>query len=179
LNPGEPPCFAGDHGVKVIAACRSPETALALKGLGVRVERLDTTDESTVQALVKKLKADGVTIDVLINNAGIATNNHPVDPIVEAKLDDVNLVFSTNVVGTIRATNAVISAGLMEKSPHKMVVNLSSDLGSITNVNNAQSAKVGAIIIAGDGADDFCTNKAHVHRSKREACVPTEYQRRG
>ena len=102
----------------------------------------DTSDPASVEAMVARLKAQGVTIDVLINNAGVASKNHPVDPIVAADTEDIMRVFHTNVVGTVQTTNAVLAAGLMEKSEAPRIINLSSDLGSIHKTFTAQSAKV-------------------------------------
>ena len=61
-----------------------------------RVEALDTTSDASIDALLGKLKSEGMTLDVLINNAGISSRKHPVDPILEADEEDVLNVFSTN-----------------------------------------------------------------------------------
>ena len=131
-----------ENGATVIATCRSPDRAAELKALGVQIEQLDTSDPASVEAMVARLKAQGVTIDVLINNAGIASKNHPVDPIVAADSEDILRVFHTNVVGMVQTTNAVLAGGLMQNSVEPKIVNLSSDLGSIHKTFTAQSAKV-------------------------------------
>lgn len=129
-----------DQGATVIATCRSPERATELNKLGVRVEALDTTCKKSIEELVSKLANEDAVVDILINNAGIASKNHPVDPILEADEEDILKVFHTNVLGNIRMTNAMLP--LMQTSQKKVVVNLSSDLGSIQNTFTAQSAKV-------------------------------------
>jgi len=64
--------YAAD-GWTVIAACRDPQTATALKTLrGVNVEALDVTDYAAVDALAAKYS--GTAIDLLLNNAGIYGN---------------------------------------------------------------------------------------------------------
>ena len=80
----------------MIATCRSPDRAPKLAALGARVEALDTTSDASIDALLGKLKSEGMTLDVLINNAGISSRKHPVDPILEADEEDVLNVFSTN-----------------------------------------------------------------------------------
>lgn len=56
-------------GWRVIACCRTPETASALSQLGVEVQALDVADPASIAELGRRL--DGQAIDLLINNAGI------------------------------------------------------------------------------------------------------------
>jgi NAD(P)-dependent dehydrogenase (short-subunit alcohol dehydrogenase family) len=57
-------------GWRVIATCRDPQAATALKAIpGVTVEALEVTDYEAVDALAKKY--NGTAIDLLLNNAGI------------------------------------------------------------------------------------------------------------
>ncbi len=60
-----------DDGWTVHAACREPEAAAALRGLGggVRLARLDVTSAEQVAELAGDLR--GEAIDLLLNNAGI------------------------------------------------------------------------------------------------------------
>jgi short-subunit dehydrogenase len=56
------------RGGDIVAVCRSPSAEL--QALGVRVESgIDVSDASAVSELAKRLS--GVSIDLLINNAGI------------------------------------------------------------------------------------------------------------
>jgi NAD(P)-dependent dehydrogenase (short-subunit alcohol dehydrogenase family) len=61
----------GADGWRVIATCRDPAHATALKGLDgdVHVHALDVTDHARIHALAKTLKREA--IDVLLNNAGV------------------------------------------------------------------------------------------------------------
>jgi len=90
-----------EQGATVIATCRTPAKAQALNDLGVRVEALDTSDIRSVTSLAERLTVSGVVIDILINNAGIASKNHPFDPIVEADPTDMLRVINTNVAGRV------------------------------------------------------------------------------
>ena len=60
-----------DDGWTVHAACRDPEAAAGLRGLGdgVRLARLDVTSAEQVAELADDLR--GEAIDLLLNNAGI------------------------------------------------------------------------------------------------------------
>src|SRR5262245_47320117 len=57
-------------GWQVLATCRTPEKADALKAVeGVAIYPLDVTDTAQIAVLAERLRDE--TIDVLINNAGI------------------------------------------------------------------------------------------------------------
>jgi len=83
-----------------------------------------------VEALPASLKAAGVSsLDLLVNNAGIVSPNHPVDPIVECNAKDIKSVFEVNVIGTIMVTKACLP--FLEAGSSRTVMNLSSQLASI------------------------------------------------
>ena len=142
-----------ERGANVVATCRAPERAAALaalaaepgRGARLRVEQLDTSDAQSIDACAARLAADGVALDGLVNNAGVASKHHPVDPISErARFDGADAldVLRVNVIGTILATNALLPLLAAKPGGARTVVNLSSDLGSIENTFAAQSAKV-------------------------------------
>jgi NAD(P)-dependent dehydrogenase (short-subunit alcohol dehydrogenase family) len=62
------------HGARIILCGRDSHT-LALAAAQVpgqaRTETVDVGEEASVQALAQRLRADGVRVDVLVNNAGI------------------------------------------------------------------------------------------------------------
>merc|ERR1712232_660269 len=124
----------------VIACCRNPESATELKTV---LENGQNTKSFAVcldvtSALAKwqdtesVLKSRGIgAVDVLINNAGVSSKNHPDDPIVSADAEEVQRVFNTNVIGTIQTTQAFLP--LLRSGPTKLVINLSSEMASIEN----------------------------------------------
>ena len=115
-----------EAGATVIGTARKPEKAEELKALGVRVVQLDVTDEASVAALVKEL--DGLSIDVLMNNAGIFLEHgdfESADPAAVMKVYDVN------VVGPLRVTQALLPN--LRSGERKLIMNMSSGLGSIAN----------------------------------------------
>lgn len=89
------------RGDDVIAVCRS--ASKELESLGVRVETgVNITSDESVAQLVTKL--EGVTLDVLINNAGI---------LERVSLDDLDFEsirkqFEVNAIGTLRLTHALL-----------------------------------------------------------------------
>ena len=116
-------------GADVIGTARKPEKAEELKALGVRVVQLDVTDEASVAALVKEL--DGVMIDVLLNNAGIFLEYGKFE---SADPASAMTVYDVNVLGPMRVIQALLPN--LRASERKMIMNMSSGLGSIANNNS-------------------------------------------
>ena len=113
------------EGADVIASCREPAKADALKALGVRVMALDVGDAKSVEALRGALK--DTAIDILINNAGVsgprgAPPPHTLD--MPAWLD----VFKVNSIAPMLVSVA-LHANLM-KGRDKKLVAITSILGS-------------------------------------------------
>jgi len=103
---------------------------------------LDITSTESVVACVKAVKSKYKRIHCLINNAGVSTKDHPNDPVTKTAPDDLNWCINVNVGGTLRVTQAFLPllVGGPKEDPGK-VVNLSSDLGSISN--NCPDNKIG------------------------------------
>lgn len=149
------------RGAAVMATCRTPQRATELQSLAamhyrVRIAELDTSKPETTQTLARQVE----TLDVLINNAGIATSNHPVDPITQSDVDELMTVLRTNVAGTIATTNAFLAS--LRSGQGKTIAMLSSDLGSIEGTFVAQSAKVEA-----GGVSSYRISKAGVNMAAR------------
>ncbi len=103
---------------------------LKAEGLNnVGVIQMDVTDESSVQKGREHIGKRTDVLDVLINNAGINGGNSPYTAL-EAKPDEFQAAFDTNVIGTARVTNALID--LLRKSDEPRIVNLSTSVGSLT-----------------------------------------------
>jgi NAD(P)-dependent dehydrogenase (short-subunit alcohol dehydrogenase family) len=108
------------RGEDVIAVCRS--SSHDLDALGVRVETgIDITSPESIRHLVDKLQ--GITVDVLINNAAI------VERISLANLDfdSIQRQFEVNAIGPLRFTQAI----LPQLKDGSKVVMMTSRMGSI------------------------------------------------
>jgi NADP-dependent 3-hydroxy acid dehydrogenase YdfG len=100
--------------------------AEALEKLGIKTVELDVNDDASVEAGVKKVLAEAGKIDVLVNNAGIASAG-----VTEAfTADQARAVFDTNVIGLLRVTRAVLPS--MRQKRDGLVVNIGSILGRVT-----------------------------------------------
>lgn len=107
----------------------------AAEQLGARFVLLDVTDDATVEAAAKTVEADG-GLDVLINNAGIASraDARSVPTAATVTADQTRDTFETNVFGVVRVIHAFLP--LLQRSAAPVVVNVSGGLGSLTNLSD-------------------------------------------
>jgi NADP-dependent 3-hydroxy acid dehydrogenase YdfG len=105
---------------------KNREHAETLRKQGIKVVELDVSSDASVERAVKEVLARASRIDVLINNAGVASAG-----ITEAFTpDQAKTVFNTNVVGLLRATRAVLPA--MRRQGDGLIINIGSILGRVT-----------------------------------------------
>jgi len=107
-------------------------------GPSARLVVLDVTDDSSVDAAVKTIEADG-GLDVLINNAGIEQRtaaNAVIGP-ADITADQMRTLFETNVFGVVRVTHAFLPLLLRSAAP--VVVNISSGLASLAHLSDPDS----------------------------------------
>ncbi|ASK89306.1 SDR family oxidoreductase [Sphingorhabdus sp. SMR4y] len=132
-------------GDKVIATARKPAEADELNTVksqfpdAVEVQELDTGDAQSIAAFADRL--DGRPIDILVNNAGLYGGSWSTDSERQTPLMmDYDLweeIMKVNVMGPFRLIVALLPN--LVASDRKLVVNMSSDLGSITNNKHGQS----------------------------------------
>src|SRR3954468_19564362 len=105
-------------GYDVVAAARREDRLQALASeTGVRAARLDVTDAASVAAFAATLDE----VDVLVNNAGGAFG---ADPVAAGDPDDWQAMFSVNVLGTLRVTQALLPK--LSAGPGGTIVNVTS-----------------------------------------------------
>lgn len=123
---------------KVIATCRSPIKAIELNALAEQygpdrliVIPLDTTDSKSHENMLTQLESHNINaLDIVILNAGIASDRDPDNPTETCPADDMRNIFNTNVVGTMLTLQSC--SKLLQRSATKLLVITSSILGSIS-----------------------------------------------
>ncbi len=110
------------RGGDIIAVCRTPSAEL--QALGVRVESgIDVGDAAAIGELAKRLS--GVSIELLINNAGILRG----DTLDAPNFDGIAEQFAVNAMAPLRVTTALLP--LMSKTAKVAIV--TSRMGSIAD----------------------------------------------
>lgn len=97
---------------------------LERKGGEVYIYKLDVSDKESVFNTVKKASEEVGSIDVLINNAGLAAGLHDFQ---DALLDDWERMISTNVTGLLYMSRAVLQ--YMPKHANSHIINIDSTAG--------------------------------------------------
>jgi NAD(P)-dependent dehydrogenase (short-subunit alcohol dehydrogenase family) len=121
------------EGWRVIACCRKPEDAIALKKLApsardmVSVVAMDVADNDTVRNAALTLK--DVVVDILINSAGIAG----VPQQSTGKIDYASWarVLDVNTMGPLRVLEAFTDN--LARSERRLVVTITSGMGSLAD----------------------------------------------
>jgi NADP-dependent 3-hydroxy acid dehydrogenase YdfG len=138
------------EGFHVVAAARRTDRLEALVreiGDATAVECDITEDESVARLAAVVARLDG-PLTMLVNNAGGARGMDPVD---SGSVDDWRWMYETNVLGTLRVTQALLPA--LEASGNGTIVTIGSTAaftvyeggGGYTAAKHAQNALVGTL----------------------------------
>lgn len=131
--------YSAEANTKVIACCRTPETATQLNTLAktnsdISIEALDVADQDAIDAL--GLKLGNQAIDILINNAGIFGRNPPATTGFQEQRFGVSEFegdwiqpYRVNVIGPMKITETLVEN--IAASELKKVVIITSIVGSI------------------------------------------------
>jgi NAD(P)-dependent dehydrogenase (short-subunit alcohol dehydrogenase family) len=133
----------GAQGITVLVGARedtlgkAAEAALQQEGLDAHAVQIDVTDDASVPAAAARIEAEYGQLDILVNNAGTATISRQRSTPSTTDLDDMHAVYEVNVFGVMRVTNAMLP--LLRKSPAARIVNVSSEVGSISSQTDPAS----------------------------------------
>ena len=113
------------------------ERALRDGGADAHAVQLEVTDATSVRRAAERIEADYGRLDVLVNNAGTASVARQGRPPSQTSLDDMRAVYEINVFGVVTVTNAMLP--LLRRAPAARIVNVSSEVGSITSQGDPAS----------------------------------------
>ena len=131
-----------DVGHTVVVGARDPERgAAAAATLGARFVPIDVTDDASVAAAVADVADHEGSLDVLINNAGVAGPSGDAGDLTGA---DATAVFDVNVVGVVRTTTAFLP--LLRRSADPVIINVSSGMGSLEATHDPARVESTAIV---------------------------------
>jgi uncharacterized oxidoreductase len=132
-------------GNQVIIAGRrvSVLETLTAENPGMHAVGLDVDSPDSIRELARKMSAEFPTLNVLVNNAGV---QRPEDlPKQSENLTDVEAMVTTNLLGPIRLTSALLP--MLMRQPRANVINVTSGLAFVPRV----------------GVPTYCATKAAMH----------------
>lgn len=94
----------------IVIGCSRGEASINHKNY--RHFSLEITDEKAVLGMIRAIKKEFKKIDILINNAGIASMNH----ILTTSTGTISKLFDTNFLGTFLFTREVAKVMMKEKN---------------------------------------------------------------
>jgi NAD(P)-dependent dehydrogenase (short-subunit alcohol dehydrogenase family) len=128
-------------GLKVILCARDEKKGLeaqkllVTKGMDVHFTLLDVADATSILATVGRVSDTFGRLDVLVNNAGIAIDSE--SGILELPLGLLKNTLETNAFGPLLLSQGCVP--IMDRNHYGRIVNISSTLGSLTDIVNPES----------------------------------------
>jgi NAD(P)-dependent dehydrogenase (short-subunit alcohol dehydrogenase family) len=123
----------GERGYRVFAGGRNAERIAALQQLArerklpLTAIELDVCDDASVDRAVAEIEKSAGTVDVLVNNAGIAI----AAVMEEITLADLRRQFETNYFGLVRMSQRVLPG--MRRKRSGRIINMSSIAGKVVS----------------------------------------------
>ena len=123
-------------GWRVLACCRNPQSASALQSIAksntnIEIFTLDVADFAQIDALALQLK--NISIDLLINNAGV----YPSSSFGDVNYDAFAEGFKINSMAPLKIAEAFVQH--ITRSQLKKIATLSSKMGSLDDNTSGES----------------------------------------
>ncbi|HEY5861754.1 MAG TPA: 3-oxoacyl-ACP reductase FabG [Casimicrobiaceae bacterium] len=134
-------------GATVVGTATTDEGAAAISAMLAEAGnpgtgmRLDVTDATATEAVVKDIEARFGAIVILVNNAGVTRDNL----LLRMKDEEWDAIMATNLTPVYRLSKAVMRG--MMKARHGRIVNIGSVVGSSGNPGQANYAAAKAALI--------------------------------
>ena len=134
------------RGIMVILGVRDPNKGAKAcsrpqgEDLDVSFELLDVTGEDSVITAVKHIQAQFGRLDILVNNAAILIDS--AENALDVNRSTIEKTLQTNVLGPLMLCQKCVA--LMKAGGYGRIVNMSSTLGSLSEMGDPESAYAGA-----------------------------------
>jgi NAD(P)-dependent dehydrogenase (short-subunit alcohol dehydrogenase family) len=137
-----------DNGFTVLVGSRNIERGEAAAreiGEAAVAIQLDVTDQASIKAAADRVRKEFGRLDVLIQNAAIASASNRRQASEELanagrpsviSLDDMRAIWETNVFGVLAVYQAMVP--ILRDTPNSRIVNISSGAGSLTLNSNPE-----------------------------------------
>jgi NAD(P)-dependent dehydrogenase (short-subunit alcohol dehydrogenase family) len=131
----------GEQNITVILGTRDPNKGAAAcsrlqgEGLDAHFELLDVTDEKSIKAAIENIRAQFGRLGILVNNAGIMLDGEVDTRNVDQEM--IKATLQTNLMGPLLLCQHCIP--LMKAGSYGRIVNISSTLGSLTEIADPKS----------------------------------------
>jgi NAD(P)-dependent dehydrogenase (short-subunit alcohol dehydrogenase family) len=139
---------------------RRAAAALCAEGAKAHSIELDVTRPATIASAAARIERDFGRLDILVNNAGILIDDAPPSRI---GLDVVRRTYETNVIGPLAVFQMMLP--LLRASPAGRVVNVSSNLGSLSRSSDPDRGAGNTQLLA-YGSSKSALNAITVHLAK-------------
>lgn len=136
----------GKQGMHIILGTRDPDKGraaldkLSTDGIQAECVGIDVSDSASIATAAQAVAGKHEHLDVLVNNAGLL-NDYGVTA-SQLPLDDLRASFETNFFGAFETTQKLLP--LIRKSPAGRIVNMTSDLGSLTAMGDPEHPQFAA-----------------------------------
>ncbi len=133
------------RGDTVFAACRNPHAAGALQALSeqypgrLTIMPLDVADAGSIVEVGRQMAEHVQALDLLINNAGVLIRR---ESLATVDAESLLYVMRVNAVGPVLLVQQLLP--LLRAAPRPRVINISSQLGSLTAKTNDRHYSYGA-----------------------------------
>ena len=144
---------------------------LTEKGTEVLTLAFDVRDREKAEKYIAELPAEWQTIDVLVNNAGLALG---LEPEYEGSIDDWETMIDTNILGLLTMTRLIVPGMIERNSGH--IINVGSVAGDAAYAGgNVYCATKAAVKALSDGLRIDVANTAVRVTNLKPGLVETNF----
>ena len=144
---------------------------LTEKGTDVLTLAFDVRDREKAKKYIAELPAEWQTIDVLVNNAGLALG---LEPEYEGSIDDWETMIDTNILGLLTMTRLIVPGMIERNSGH--IINVGSVAGDAAYAGgNVYCATKAAVKALSDGLRIDVANTAVRVTNLKPGLVETNF----